>query len=233
MSLRIIPGAATLWLGLALTAGPGSALAGPLDAVFARIDQASTGFKGLTADVHKVSHTEVINEDNIDDGTITVKRPKPKDIRMLVDILKPDRKTVAIDGRKVEIYYPKMNTVQEYDVGRNRALLEEFLLLGFGSTSADLQSGYTIRLGGPETVAGQKTIRLELIPKSKEAQAHLKKVELWISDSSGLTVQQKFYQTGGDYTVATYTNAKLNPNLPDSALKLNLPKGVKRETPQK
>ena len=229
-SLRFLLGAATLWLGLAgLTAKP----AGSLDAIFARIDQVASGFKGLTADLHKISHTEVINEDNVDDGNITVKRPKPKDIRMLVDIQKPDRKTVAIDGRKVEIYYPKMNTVQEYDAGKNRALLEEFLLLGFGSTSADLQGGYTIRLGGPETVAGQKSTRLELIPKSKEAQAHLKKVELWISDSTGLTVQQKFYQAGGDYSLATYTNIRLNPNLPDSALKLNLPKGVKRETPQK
>ena len=206
---------------------------GPLEAVFARIDGVASGFKGLSADVHKVSHTEVINEDNVDDGVMVVKRPKPHEILMLVDLQKPDRKTVAVSGRKVEIYYPNMKTVQEYDAGRNRNLLEEFLLLGFGSTSADLQSGYTVRAIGQETVSGEKTTRLELIPKSKDAQAHLRKVELWIADATGLTMQQKFHQAGGDYTLATYSNIKLNPNLPDSALKLNLPKGVKRETPQK
>jgi outer membrane lipoprotein-sorting protein len=207
--------------------------AGSLDAVLARVDDAAKGFKGLSADVHKVSHTAVINENTTDDGAMLVKRPKPRDMRMLVDIQKPDPKTVAIAGRKVEIFYPKINTVQEYDAGKNRALMDQFLLLGFGSTSADLQSAYTIQLGGPEVVAGQKTNRIELTPKTPDVLAHLKKVELWIADSNGVTVQQKFYLPGGDYTMATYSNIKLNPNLPDSALKLNLPKGVKRETPQK
>jgi hypothetical protein len=32
--------------------------------------------------------------------------------------------------------------------------------------------------------------------------------------------------------VATYSNVKTNLNLPDAALKLDLPKGVKREFPQ-
>ena len=211
----------------------GHAATDPLAAVLARVDAAAAGFKGLSADVRKVSHTEVINEDTVDEGTMLMKRPKPHDIRMLVDIKKPDAKTVAVAGRKVEIYLPKMNTVQEYDAGKNRALLEQFLLLGFGSTAADLRENYSLRVLGPDLVAGQKATRLELIPKSKEALAHLKKVELWVEESSGLTLQQKFHATGGDYTLATYTNIKLNPNLPESALKLNLPKGVKRETPQK
>jgi len=211
----------------------GAASTDSLEATLAKIDEAAPGFRSLAADVHKISHTAVINEDTVDEGSILVKRPRPRDMRMLVDIKKPDPKIVAVAGRKVEIYYPKMNTVQEYDAGKQRALLDQFFLLGFGSSVADLKSGYDIRLAGNETVAGQKTTRLELIPKSKDVLTHLKKVELWISDATGLAVQQKFHLPGGDYTLATYTKMKLNPNLPDSALKLNLPKGVKRETPQK
>jgi outer membrane lipoprotein-sorting protein len=55
------------------------------------------------------------------------------------------------------------------------------------------------------------------------------KFELWISDETGISVQQKMYQRGGDYSLATYTNMKINQNLPDSAVKLNLPKGVQHE----
>jgi outer membrane lipoprotein-sorting protein len=225
-AMRIFAGIC-LWMGLAAPA-PAA-----LDAVLARIDEAAAGFRSLSADLHKVSHTAVINESTVDDGTILFKRPKPHDMRMLIDIKKPDQKTVTLQGRKVEIYYPKINTVQEWDAGKNRELLDQILLLGFGSTSKDLQGGYNLREGGPETVAGQKSMRIELLPKSKEAQAHLTKVELWISDANGLPVQQKFHMPGGDYAMTTYTNIKVNPNLPDSAMKLNLPKGVKRETPQK
>ena len=85
---------------------------------------------------------------------------------------------------------------------------------------------------GPDTVGGQKTQLLELIPKSKEVLQHLRKFEMWVAEN-GYPIQQKFYLTGGDYLVATYSDMKVNPDLPDSSLKLNLPKNVKREYPQK
>ena len=206
---------------------------GSLAATLARMDEAAAKFKGLQADVQKIAHTAVINVDSVDAGSIAVKRPKPYDIRVRIDFQSPNPRQVMIEGVKGAIYYPGINTVQEYNLGKSRSLVEQFMLLGFGSNSKDLESAYTIRLGGPETVAGQKATRLELIPKSQDVLAHLKRVDLWISDAMGIAVQQKLYETGGDYLLATYTNIKLRPNLPDSAVKLDLPKSVKREYPQK
>src|ERR1039458_7007053 len=56
--------------------------------------------------------------------------------------------------------------------------------------------------------------------------ARVKQCELWISDK-GWTVQQKFHTEGGDYMLSTYSNMKLNPNIADKDLRLELPKGVK------
>jgi outer membrane lipoprotein-sorting protein len=216
---------------VALTLAVGSVHAASLSEILARMDQASQKFTSLSADVLKISHTGVINEDTKDDGTIRMKRPKPHDIRMLLEIKPPDPKQVFIDGKKVQIFYPNSLVDQEYDMGKYKSLLEEFLLLGFGSNSKDLESAFTISLGGSEVIAGEKTTRLELIPKDKEMLAHLKRVDLWLSDETGMPVQQKFYQPGNDYQVATYTNVKINPNLPE--LKLDLPKGIKKEYPLK
>lgn len=206
--------------------------AGDLEAVLDRIDKAGAAFRSMSARVHRVSHTAVINEDNVDSGTMLVKRPKARDMRMLVDLTQPDPKTVAFQGRKLEVYYPKIHTVQEFDVGKSRELLDQFFLIGFGTSRADLEKAYDIRLLGPEALEGQKTERLELVPKSKEVLQHLNKFELWIS-GDGYPVQQKFYLPGGDYMLVTYADMKINPDLPDSALKLHLPKDVKREFPQK
>jgi outer membrane lipoprotein-sorting protein len=204
-----------------------------LEATLARMDQAAARFKGLQADMQKVSHLAVISEDSVDPGTIVVKRLKPNDIRVLIDFKPPNPKQVAIAGVKVDVYSPGINTVQEWDLGKSRTLVEQFMLLGFGSNSKDLESAYSIRLGGPEAVAGQEATRLELIPKSQDVLAHLKRVDLWISDTMGIAVQQKFYEPGGDYKLTTYTNIKLRTDLPESAVKLNLPKNVKWEYPQK
>jgi len=224
--------AASLWflLGALLVHAP-SASAASLSETLALMDRASTKFTGLSADVKRVTHTAVINDDTTDIGTVLIKRPKPHDIRMLLDIKPPDPKQVFIDGKKVHIFFPNNLVDQEYDMSKYKSLLEAFLLLGFGSNSKELESAYSIGMGGSEIVAGEKTTRLELIPKSQEMLVHLKRVDLWLSDETGIAVQQKFYLPGNDYQVATYTNIKINPNLPE--LKLDLPKNVKKEYPLK
>jgi len=203
-----------------------------LAAVYARMDQAAPKFKGMRADMKRVSHTALLNIDEINTGTILVKVPKPHDYHILIDFLEPDKKTVAIAGTKAEMFLPKANEIQEYNFGKgHRAEIEQFLKLGFGSTSAELRDAYTVTYGGPETVAGQKAVRIVLVPKSKDLAATFPKFELWISAepaTSGLSIQQKMYEAGGNYTVATYSKVKLDPNIPDSALKLNPPKGVTR-----
>jgi len=218
--------------GIAVTIPASSRPQTDLDSVLNRIDKAGAAFRGMTAHLRRVAHTTVINEDTVDEGTIKLKRPHPRDLRMLIDVTEPDSKTYAFQGHKLEIYFPKAQTVQEIDVGKSRALLEQFFLVGFGTSRTDLESAYVLRLIGPETVAGQKTEHLELIPKSKEVLQYLSKFELWISDS-GYPVQQKFDLKGGDYQLATYSDVKINPDLSDSELKLQLPKNVKREYPQK
>jgi outer membrane lipoprotein-sorting protein len=211
-----------------------SAADSSLQPVFSRMDQASAKFKGLKADMRKLSHTAVINEDSVDTGTIVVRVPKPHDLRMLIEFQQPDQKKVMIAGTKVDIYYPKTQIVQEFDLGKNhRSQVEQFLLLGFGSNSRDLLDAYSVKLGGPEIIAGEPTTRIELVPKSKELLAQFPKFELWISDETGISVQQKMYQPGGDYSLATYSKMQINPNIPESAVKLNLPKGVHWEYPQK
>jgi outer membrane lipoprotein-sorting protein len=206
--------------------------ASELDTVLDRIDRAGAAFRGMSAKVHRLSHTAVINEDNKDSGTILLKRARPKDLRMLIDLTEPDPKTVAFQGHTVDFYYPKIATVQEFDVGKERELLEQFLLLGFGTSRAGLQASYNLHLVGPDTFAGQKCELLELTPKSKEVLQHLLKLEMCVADN-GYPIQQKFYLPGGDYQLATYSDMQINPDLPDSALKLKLPKNVKREYPQK
>jgi outer membrane lipoprotein-sorting protein len=208
-----------------------SAPAASLSETLARMDQAARKFTSLSADIRMVSHTGVIDADTEDAGTVMMKRPKPHDIRMLFDIKPPDPKQLFIDGKKVQIFFPNSLTVQEYDMGKYKSFLDQFLLLGFGSNSKELQNDYSISLGGSEAMAGEKTTRLELIPKSQEMLVHVKRVDLWLSDETGMPIQQKFYQPGNDYHLATYTNIKINPNLPE--LKLDLPKNVKKEYPLK
>src|SRR5260370_27593756 len=127
-----------------------------LETVLERMDRAASSFKALSADVKSVQHTAVINEDNTDIGRMLLKRSK-RDMRMLVELTQPDSKAIAVQGHKVEIYYPKRNAVEEYDIGQRRELVEQFLLVGFGTSGKELKSAYNISVLDGDTVAEQAT----------------------------------------------------------------------------
>jgi outer membrane lipoprotein-sorting protein len=204
-----------------------------LDEVFARMDKTAQQFRSVAADIKRTVHTAVINDDSVETGTIRVKREKSHDTRMLIDFTTPDAKAVAFDGATVSVYYPKINTVQVYDIGGKRTLVDKFLLLGFGGSSMELKNEYEVSWVGAEKIDGQQTSHIQLLPRSKEVLQRLKKAELWIADGSGLPAQQRFVTSAaGDFMLVGYTNVKFNPPLSDNSLKLNLPKGVQIQHPQ-
>ncbi len=209
---------------LLFAALPGNAAAQTLDELLARMDQNAMSFKSMSAKLTYMSYVAVIKESTVSTGTLTMKRSR-REAMVLVDFTEPDPKTVAVAGTKVEIYLPKLQTVEEYDLGKS---VEKYLALGFGASGKELKADYTLQELGADTVNGQKAMRLELIPKSKEVLKQLPRIELWISAATGYPIQQKLHQTGGDYMLATYSDVVINPRLPDSAYKLNLPKGVKK-----
>jgi outer membrane lipoprotein-sorting protein len=227
----------TCTLGAALAPAFGASAAdNSLAATLARVDQAAANFKSVSADIRKTSHTAVINENTNDSGKILVKRVRGREVRYFAEFGPQNPMKVLVAGHTAEVYYPNSKTVQIYDLGKYKGMVNQFLLLGFGSNARDLENAYSIKLGGTETVAGQKTTRIELTPKSKDVAANITKVDLWIADDtddSGTVVQQKVYEPGGDYLLATYTNIKINPEIPDSAMKLEIPKGVQVTHPDK
>jgi len=198
-----------------------------LEQTLAKMDQAANHFKGLSAKVQTTQHMEAIHEDDSSSGTILVKRPNRKDLHVKMSIEKPEPKVVFADGNKVDVYYPASAEIQEVALGHRKSLVDMILTLGFGGSSKELQNDYAVTLGGTDTVAGESATRLELLPKSKDMQEQWKKIDLWISDTTGNAVQQKFYERGKDYTVITYTGVQLNPEIPNSAF--DLPKGTKKE----
>ncbi|MBI4874565.1 MAG: hypothetical protein HY822_08030 [Acidobacteria bacterium] len=203
------------------------------DAVLAKMDDSAASFRSLTGKIRKLTHTAVINDDSTESGTVCLKRQGKGELHLLVEIGGQDPKSYSLRGRKAEIFYPKIQTVQEYNLGQQGQLLDQFLLLGFGTPTREMLRSYTLRVQDEETVAGEKTVRVELVPKASKVRQHLSKAELWISLADGHTVQQKFYEPSGDYRLATYSEIKWNPSLPDSALALKLPANVKREFPQR
>lgn len=197
--------------------------------VLGKMDEAAPKFKSMTAALTRLTYTKVIDDKSTEQGQIALKKEGPRDIQVLISFTKPDVRTVSFRGRKAEILYPKLKTVQEIDLGKRTDLTDQFLLVGFGTSGQELKSNYMVKYVGEETVAGEKAHRMALEPRREKMQ----RMEVWIADHGSYPIQQRFVQPSGDYYLFTYENVKLNPPLGDDAFAMKVPKGFKREFPQK
>jgi len=201
-----------------------------LNAILSRMDATAPSFKGITAKLRMVTHTAILNDDSTQNGMLHMRRLKPGEVRALINFTdEKDKHTVAFGDRTVKMYYPNLNLVQVYDLGKNAKLIDQYLLLGFGSSGKDLQNSYEIKEAGTESINGKKATKLELIPKSKDALERLAKAELWFPEDADYPVQQKFYQPNGNFTVVTYSDFELNPSFNQKELELNTPPEVKTD----
>lgn len=187
----------------------------------------------MSAKLERVDYTAVLKDASKESGSILMLKKKPGVVEMRIDFMNPDVKQISYADKKVQSYLPKINTVQIVDVGKIDNLISQGVLIGFGTTSKELQKGYSIRVIGEETISSKPSTKLELIPRADSPLLKVKKIEVWLAESDGYPVRQKLYQGAGDYNQATYSDLKINPSMKDSDVRLNLPKNVKKEFPGK
>lgn len=218
-----------LSVGICLLAFTAALMPQSADAVLARMDQAASGFRGMTADVQMKTFTAILSDTTTENGTLKMQRFKTGEVRAIIDFSKQtDARVIAFLGSIVRIYYPNLKAYQDYEVGKNSDVLNQYLLLGFGSSGRQLAQTYQITVEGPEKVAGRDTTKLLLIPKDQKVKDHLAKIEMWIPGDAAYPIQQQFYEPSGNYRMVTYENIRINPPI-HGVLELKLPKGVKKQ----
>jgi outer membrane lipoprotein-sorting protein len=200
-----------------------------LDYVLLMMDHSAQDFKSLTAAIDYIKYTAVVQDTSTESGEIFAR----KDAKMRIDFQTPDPRTILRNGDNLYIYTPKINRVEEFNLGKNRALADQYLALGFGTRVESLKRNYTINMTGEEDLDGRKAAVLELVPKSEEQRKQFSKVVLWVDQASWLPVQQKFIEAGsGDYVMSHYTKVMKNLKLGDGKFKADWPKGTKVERPR-
>jgi outer membrane lipoprotein-sorting protein len=217
------------WLELPASAGS-SQNSGKLtlDYVLTMMDRSADDFRSLTAALDHVKYTAVVKDTSTESGEIYVR----KDSKLRIDFISPDPRTIIRNGDNLYIYTPKINRVEEYNIGKNRSLADQYLALGFGTRTEALKKSYDVSLAGEEDLDGRKMALVELVPRSDEVRKQITKIVMWVDEASWLPVQQKFLEAGsGDYFLSRYRNVMKNLKIGDGKFKADWPKGTKIEKP--
>ena len=190
-----------------------------LEAVLTAMDKAAAGFKTAQTDFVWDNYTKAVDDHDLQKGTMYFRR-QGADVEMSADINFPDKKYVLFNGGVVSVYLPKAGQITEYNAGKNKADFETFLVLGFGGRGHDLAKAFDVKYAGMEKVQGINAAKLELTPKSEKVAKMFQTITLWIDTSRGVSVQQLFMTSSGDYRVAKYNNIQLNPKLSNDVFKI-------------
>jgi outer membrane lipoprotein-sorting protein len=197
-----------------------------LTEILSDMNEASKRLKTVSANLEYTKVTVLVDDKSTQSGQLFYRKGKTTEIRILFE--KPEPKILLFKKNRGEIYLPKINQIQEYDLGQKSDLVQQFLLLGFGSDTNDLKRIYNVKYVQEEDLEGDTTVLLELSPRREDPAAPIAKIQIWVNEESWLPAQQKFFESGGDYTIAHYSGVKVNRVLPGSDFELNAPSSAKR-----
>jgi outer membrane lipoprotein-sorting protein len=199
------------------------------DGVLMMMDKSAKDFRSLTADIENQKYTAVVKDTSIETGQIFVRH----DQKMRIEFTKPEPRTILRTGDSLFLYNPKLNRVEEYDLGKNRAMVDQYIRLGFGTKSEDLKKSYLVTVTGEEDLDHRKAILMDLTPKADQVRSQITRIQMWIDEASWLPMQQKFYEAGsGDYILFHYTNVMKNLKISESKFKQDWPKNASHEKPR-
>jgi len=204
-----------------------------LQPILSRLDQTAAEFHTAQADFVWDQYHKVVDEHDLQKGTIYFRRVG-NEVQMAADITDPPPpKYVLYTDSKVQVYSTKLDEVDTYNTGKDRAMIESFLVLGFGGSGKDMLKSFDVKYMGHGKVDGTDTVKLELVPKSAKVRNTFDHIWLWIDPSLGVSLQQQFFEpASGDYRLAKYSNIQLNKKIPDSVFKLKTTPRTKFVSPQ-
>lgn len=202
-----------------------------LDCVLKKMDEAAANFHTTQADFVWDQYQKVVDETDTQKGTVYYRRSGTQ-IEMMAEIKDPDTKYVLYKDGKLQVYQPKIEQVLVYPTS-GKGDIESYLVLGFGGSGQDLTKAFDVSYAGEETIGGIGTGKLQLIPKSEKVRNNFfAKALLWIDLARGISLQQQFFQTSGDYRLAKYSAIKVNTKIGNDVFQLKTTKKTQFVSPR-
>jgi len=204
----------------------------PLQKILAQMDRTAANFHTTQASFVWDQYQKVVDETDTQKGVVYFRR-NGNEVQMAADIRVPEPPMyVLFSDDKVQLYKPKIDQVEVYNAGKDRAAFESFLVLGFGGSGQEMLKSFDVKYLGSEKVANLDTAKLELIPKSQKVRNVFDHIWLWIDPARGVSVQQQFFSAGGDYRLAKYSDIRLNEKINDAVFRLKTTGKTKFVSPQ-
>lgn len=197
-----------------------------LPSVLAQLNAASAKFTSAQADLRQELFTKAVHDTETQTGQIYFLR-KAGATQMGMKMLPPDAKPgtppvqiVEFKEAKLRVYDTGPGHLQEFStIGKNKALAETLMTLGFGGSGTDLAKAWAITDQGVEQMSdGNRSVlveKLDLVSKDSGIRNNYSHITIWVDATRGISLKQVSFEASGgvptgDTRTVFYSNIRLN-----------------------
>ena len=200
-----------------------------LDQVLDRLSKSTSRLRSFEAKISIRNWTDLLDEfDQGEKGRLILLRKDGKTfIRRQID--KPQTSILVVNKGQAIFYQPLIKQAVFYNSGGRKDGAAN-LFLAFTSGRQKLEKDYQPRLLGREMVGASHAYVLELTPRAEEARNQFSRVIFYLDPDLWLPVRQDIIQPNRDYQRIEFSDYQINPDVPMSTFKIDLPKDVKKKT---
>lgn len=197
--------------------------------ILKRIEKNSKSIQSLRTDITLENFNAQLGETDIFRGKLvyipkTVKATKGR-IYLRIDWTKPVEESLAMIGKSVRLYRPRLNQVYEGNIENQKfsTSVNDALAI-FNFSKEYLQANFKIKYLGKEKINnGVSTLHLAFTPKTIR---NYKTIEIW-ADDDGILNKAKIILNNNDSTTVSLTNIEKNVKVNGDIFLLRYPKSVK------
>lgn len=186
------------------------------------IDQQQKKIQTMTGSFVQRKETALSKDPLVSSGTVQFKRPD----RIHWIYQQPHPLEVSLNGRKMRIYDPRRNQLDEYFLAPGKRITQamEPMLQVFQRTFAELGEKYALFYEGAE---GDRRVRFRLEPKEERMRKVFSRLELWIDKATGAILRFEMTEANEDRLCLEFKNLQMNPPLTENDLEIKVSPSTK------
>jgi outer membrane lipoprotein-sorting protein len=199
-SQRVRVGFVALVLAASATVQAG-APADLFDEIYRKGQPLEQSIKTIRAHFTETTTSSLLVKPVVAEGTLLAVRPSD----ILLSYTKPEKKLLRIDATTLRFVWPDRQLRESRDIRASQARVQKYFV---DKTPAELRKHFAITAA--EDAARPGTWRLEMLPKRKQIQQGVTKIELWLDQRTSMLSTMTLTFAGGDTKTMAFTNVEVN-----------------------
>ena len=181
---------------------PAGAPADLFDDIYRRGQPLEQSIKTIRARFIETTTSSLLKDPLVSEGTLLAVRPAD----ILLNYTKPEKKLLRIDAKTLLFIWPDKKLRQSQDIRESQARMQKYFV---DKSPDELRRHFTITAVVDPAKPG--TWRIDMIPKRKQIQQGVTKIQLWITERTSMLSTMVLTFAGGDTKTMAFTDVEINP----------------------